>query len=227
MRGRLICLIGIDGAGKTTLVNGTVERLKRQGVRAAGVYGKTLPVLSRLLMAVGRAAFLRKQDIWQDYPNYARHKKRVMNNRLLTRIYEVSVWLDYLPQAYFKIVLPLLFGVTIMCDRYLFDVVIGDLAVHSSYDARQIRRSLNAGFRVLPEPDLVFLIDLPEEVAIRRKDDVPHIEYLSERRRLYLRLAETYPIVKLDGEETPEELMRQIVQRIGSPLPKAGEANGQ
>jgi len=226
MRGKLICIIGIDGAGKTTLVRETVQRLRDQGIRAVGVYGKTLPVISRLLMAAGRRVFLRKQDIWQDYTNYARQKKSVMRSPLLTRIYEAAVWFDYLPQAFVKIVVRLSLGATVVCDRYLFDVVIGDLAVHSRHDDQHMWRSLAAGLRVLPQPDLVFLIDLPEEVAIQRKNDVPHIEYLRERRQLYLRLGKQVPLFKLDGQAKPEELVGEIARRIASPVRREGNDRG-
>lgn len=166
-------------------------------------------------MAAGRKLFLRKQDIWQDYVNYTAHKKFALKNPLLAHIYEAAVWLDYFPQAFFKIAIPLSFGVTVVCDRYLFDTVIGDLAVHLNYDSDQIRRSLHSSFRLLPRPDQAFLIDLPEEIAIQRKNDVPHLDYLRERRALYLRLGELYPMFKLDGQEKPQKLIGQIVQRIG------------
>jgi thymidylate kinase len=227
VRGKLICFIGIDGAGKTTLAQETVRLLRDRGIRSVGVYGKTVPVLSRLLMAAGRRILLRKENIWQDYSSYATHKKRVMRNSLLARVYEAAVWLDYLPQVLIKVILPLSTGATVVCDRYLFDTVVGDLAVHLNYDDGRIRRSLGAGFRMLPEPDQVFLIDLPEEVAIQRKDDVPHTEYLRERRELYLRLGELCPMHQLDGQERPEELVRQIARTLGSPPKQARRERGQ
>lgn len=227
MKGKLICFIGIDGAGKTTLAKETVRLLQDRGIPSVGVYGKTLPVLSRLLMAAGRTVFLRRENIWRNYSNYATRKKSVMRNSLLTHVYEAAVWLDYVPQVLIKIILPRSTGVTVVCDRYLFDTVVGDLAVHLNYDDRRIRRCLGTGFRILPEPDQVFLIDLPEEVAIQRKDDVPHTEYLRERRELYLRLGELCPMHRLDGQERPEELMRQIARTLGSPPKQAGRERGQ
>jgi dTMP kinase len=121
------------------------------------------------------------------------------------------VWTDYLPQAYSKIGMPLLFGRTVVCDRYVFDTVVNDLGVHLEYDARDVRLSLASIFRVLPEPDVVFLIDLPEEVALGRKDDIPHIDYLRERRELYLLTAQLYPMFELDGLESPEALADQVM----------------
>jgi thymidylate kinase len=216
VKGKLICFIGMDGAGKTTLTVETARRLRDRGIRVARVYGRMVPVISRLLMVVGRSIFLRKHDTWQDYPNYVEHKKRVLRNPLLSRFHEASIWLDYLPQAFLKITLPLSLGLTVVCDRYLFDTVIGDLAVHLSYDNERVRRLLDSSFRFLPRPDRVFFIDLPEEIAIQRKDDVPHTAYLRERREFYLHISELYPMSKLDGQENPEMLMTEVMQHIDS-----------
>jgi thymidylate kinase len=70
-----------------------------------------------------------------------------------------------------------------------------------------ISRLLN----IMPEPDLIFLIDLPSEIAYSRKNDVPHISYLSERRELYCSLKEKYDakIVILDGTNTPDALFKE------------------
>jgi dTMP kinase len=162
--------------------------------------------------------FLEQQDIWRDYSQYTIAKKRVLRDAFLVQAYRISVWIDYLPQAYSRIGMPLLFGRTIVCDRYVFDTVVNDLGSHMEYDAKDIRLSLASIFQLLPEPDIVFLIDLPEEIALGRKDDVPHIEYLRERRELYLLTARLYPMVELDGAEPPEALADQVMAELARRL---------
>jgi dTMP kinase len=214
MRGKLICFTGIDGSGKTTLSKYVAQGLRDGEGRAAYVYGRTVPAVSHLLMTAGRRVLLREHDMWRDYGGYTMEKKRALENSLLAQAYRFSVWIDYVPQALSKIRAPLLLGRTIVCDRYVFDTVINDLAVHLTYDAERIRRTLAASFQLLPEPDHAFLIDVPEKVALARKDDVPHIDYLRERRELYLLTAELYPMVKLDGTEALEALLDQVLRRI-------------
>lgn len=214
MRGRLVCFTGIDGSGKTTLSRKVARCLRDGGERTAYVYGRTVPAISRLLMTAGRKVLLREHDVWHDYGGYRIDKKRTLENPLFAQAYRCSVWIDYIPRALSNIRAPLVFGRTIVCDRYVFDTVINDLAVHLAYDAEQIRRTLAASFQLLPEPDHAFLIDVPEEVALARKDDVPHIDYLRERRELYLLMAELYPMVKLDGTEALEVILDQVLRRI-------------
>lgn len=214
MSGRLICFTGIDGSGKTTLSRMVAERLREGGERAVCAYGRCVPVLSRVLMTAGRKIFLEERNVWRNYPEYAMEKKRALENAFLAQAHRLAVWTDYLPQAFFKIGIPLSVGRKVVCDRYVFDTIVNDLGVHLGYDTHDIRVALAAIFRLLPEPDMVFLIDLPEEIALRRKDDVPHIDYLRERRGLYLLIAQLYPMFELDGMETPEALTDQVLAQL-------------
>lgn len=220
MKGRLICFTGIDGSGKTTLSRKVARCLSDRGECALYVYGRTVPAFSRLLMIAGRRTFLRRHDIWRDYAGYTMDKKRALRNSLLARAYRFSVWTDTLAQALLNIEIPLLLSRTVVCDRYVFDTVINDVAVHLDYDAESIERCLAPIVQLFPEPDHVFLIDLPEEVAMGRKDDVPHIDYLRERRELYLLTAQLYPMFKLDGTKAPEALLGEVLAQLGPCLEK-------
>src|SRR5262249_46557372 len=72
---------------------------------------------------------------------------------------------------------------------------------------------LNLFFLWNPKPDVVFLVDTPEEIAMRRKSDIHSIEYLRERRTEYLRMAERYGFQVLDGQAAPEQLLREVLER--------------
>lgn len=211
---RLICMTGIDGAGKTTLVRRTVSALQRKGESAVYVYGRTYPVLSRFLMAAGRITLLRKQDIWQDYGQYATSKKRVMRNPFLSWVYTASVLVDYYSQIWLKL-LPHFFSRRfVILDRYVYDTVINDLSVHLSYSEERTAKAIDQGLRLLPTPMLSILIDLPEEVAFSRKDDMPHVDFLKERRELYVQLLSRPEFMKINGEDDPDELLRETLQLI-------------
>ena len=60
--------------------------------------------------------------------------------------------------------------------------------------------------RILPQVEVIFdltiLIDLPEEVAFSRKADMPHVDYLRERRPWYLQLRKRPEVEQFDGETT-------------------------
>lgn len=216
---KLVCISGIDGTGKTTLAYGLAEALCRRGIRAAYVYGRTYPVVSRALMALGRLTMLRGHNQWHDYTGYTASKKSVMGNRLLAGIYRAAILLDYYPQVWLKLLPHLLSRRLVVCDRYIYDTVISDLAVHLSYSPEQTDRALERALKWLPRPMLTALLDVPPEVAFSRKDDVPHLDYLRERRSWYLRLQCRPEVKAFDGGKAPDTVLQAVLAAsVGAPV---------
>ena len=73
---------------------------------------------------------------------------------------------------------------------------------------------LNNLLRYSPEPDITFLIDVPEKIAYQRKDDTPSIEYLKERRKMYLDMGKAYKMVIFDGSKSLEDLKNLIQKEV-------------
>jgi len=65
--------------------------------------------------------------------------------------------------------------------------------------------------KIFPKPDFVFMIDLPEEVAFNRKNDIQSVEYLKERRQLYLEMSDKYGFIKINGQDTPQDILAQVL----------------
>ena len=211
---RLVCITGIDGTGKTTLARGVTRALRGESDGAAYIYGRTYPVLSRALMALGRMTLLRRHDQWQDYTSYTASKKGTMNNRLLAAVYTAAILADYYPQIWLKLLPHLLADRTVVCDRYIYDTVISDLAVHLNYLEERADRTIDRCMRLLPRPTLTVLLDVEPEVAFARKDDVPDVEYLRERRWWYRRLTERREVVVIDAERPSEEVQARVLDAV-------------
>lgn len=214
----LVCVTGIDGAGKTTLARHIAAALRQQGRPAVYVYGRIYPVVSRLLMALGRITLLRRDDPRRDYGAYTAGKKQTMSNPLLAWPYTAAVLLDYYIQVWFKLLRHLFSRRIVVSDRYIYDTVISDLTVHLNYSPAQTERAIERGLRLLPTPMLTVLIDLPEQVAFSRKTDVLHIDHLRERRGWYLRLDARPEVERFDGVGSPESLLQASLSRIISRL---------
>ena len=208
---QLICITGIDGTGKSTLARNTVSALRRQGVDAVYVYGRTYPVISRALMALGRMTLLRRKNIWRDYHRYTSSKKQAMRNPVLVWAYTSAILTDYFVQVWLKLLPHLLARRVVVADRYVYDTVISDLAVHLNYTEKQLECALRRTLKLVPAPLLTVLIDVPPEVAFARKDDVPHVDYLRERREWYIRLARWPRVALLDGQRPPQELVQALL----------------
>ena len=214
IKGSLICITGIDGVGKTTLAKNLVKMMTQDGVRFEYVYGRLKPFILRPFMILGRKILLKGKNIFSDYTNYKNTKKYLSKNYpILAWIYQALLLFDYFIQIFLNIKIRLLLGKNIICDRYIYDVVITDLSVDFNYSEKDVRKVLHYILLLLPKPDVVFLIDLPEEIAYRRKNDIPSIDYLRDRRRTYLSLSKEFGMVILDGSQSLEEL-RQTAKEV-------------
>lgn len=217
MKGFLISFSGIDGAGKTTLARNTVKALKNKGIRCRYVYGRLQPLILKPFFIIARKSFLKGEDLFRNYQDYSHTKRKtIRRHSFLFAIYRYILLLDYSLQLLFRIRIPLLLGRNIICDRYISDTVITDLAVDTSYSITAIKRLINRLYRIAPRPALAFLIDLPEEIAFQRKNDTPAIDYLKERRNLYLNIGREYKIVILDGRDKLDQLGESVLQKINT-----------
>ncbi len=207
----LICFTGMDGAGKTQQAKFLDSFLKEEGIKSQYVWARFEPKLIKPLAWLGKAIFFRGKDMVKDYGGYHDNKRRVLSSFPIAQVYQALMTFDYLLQVLFRVRLPLVMGNTVVCDRYYPDTLV-DLAVDQNYSTGKLKSTLKLFSRLFPKPDLMFLIDLPEEVAFQRKDDIPSLEYLQERRRLYLDVARENGMVILDGSMSEAEV-RDIVER--------------
>ena len=208
-----ICFTGIDGTGKTTLSKELVELLNKKGVKCKYVYAGLITHILKPFMLIGRLIFLRGKNI-EYYSEYSNTKRKAIEKRpFLSWIYQKILLFDYFLQIFWKIKIPLRLGKNIVCDRYVYDTVINNIP-RSDNSINNIRWLLKKCFRIAPKPDIAFLIDVSEEIAYQRKDDVPSIEYLKERRNIYLDIGEEYDMRILDGCKDLRELKEQVRKEV-------------
>ncbi len=218
-KGFLICFTGMDGTGKTTLSKNLVKSLKEREIECKYVYARLTPLISKPFMWIGRLIFLHGKNMFENYSDYADTKRTVVEcNSFLSRIYQQILLFDYFFQVFFKVKIPLIFSKNIVCDRYVYDTVITDLSVDMDYSNDKIINLLNNLLHIFPKPVITFLIDVPEEIAYKRKNDTPSIEYLRERRDAYLSVGNKYKMVILDGTKKLEELQCEIEKEVGKCL---------
>ena len=208
-----ICFTGIDGAGKTTLAKWLTGRLNRDRFECKYVYNRLTPFLLKPWIIVGQKLFLRGKDI-NDYAEYSAIKRRAIRNNPLSSVYQWLLLLDYSIQVFLKVKIPLMLGKNIVCDRYVYDTLVTDLAVDFGYSDRKVRSVLERFSRLFPKPTLTFLLDVPEEIAYKRKKDIPSMQYLEERRKIYLTVGKQCGMTILDGTKKPGELQNEIENRV-------------
>jgi len=113
-------------------------------------------------------------------------------------------------QVFFKVSFPLYLGRQLVVDRYVFDIAV-NLSLTSGKNVEYAKKLIDWSLRFSPRPDHVFYIDLPEEIAFNRKDDIQDIAYLKERRQRYLWLAKEYGFTILDGTKSENRVLSEAL----------------
>jgi len=213
-KNKIVNIVGIDGSGKSTLGKGIADSLSKDGIKVQLIYCQYFAKLLYPIKRLAKHTVMKKTDEFTDYKKYIKKKTGfTQNHKVLGSIY-IAIWLiDYSMHIFFKVTLKLdKFEVNVI-DRYLFDIVV-NISILAGWRFEQANRILSILFHLHPEPDLVIYVDLPEEVAFSRKDDIQSIRYLEERREFYLRLAKHWKFEIIDGAKKKEEILEEATALI-------------
>jgi len=218
-KGYLIVFTGIDGSGKTTQANLLVESLNENGIDASYVWTRWEPSLLRFL--VNRWKNNNKSENINRLNrkvNVVRNiKNRFKNNPVFIWLWMGAFLFDYGIQIIPKIHLALLNKRFIVSDRIYYDSVVDQTVTFGRRIDWLLEHLDSLLVRIIfPKPDMVIYVDCPGEIAFARKDDAPNLKYLTDRREIYLKLADKYQWVRMNGTLPVEEVaagVKDIVYR--------------
>jgi thymidylate kinase len=211
----LIALCGIDGTGKSTQASLLREQLSASGVPTEVLWCRWDPVLARpaiwllgRLSRRDRAESARPSANDESVETRRALKGRLLSNPLIRRLWTGVMVLDYGLQVAPKLSRARRKADVVIVDRYRHDVLVDLSAGGEFVSTPRILRWL------LPEPDLIIVLDVDEEVAFARKPDSPDITYLTQRRQLYRQLAQAPNAILLEASESTEAVSDSVFREI-------------
>ena len=214
MNFNLINIIGVDGSGKTTLAKALVSDLQHIDPGIRYEYCQYFAKLLYPIKLAARLSVMRRTGEFRNYNEYNRKKKETSGRfPLLANIY-AGIWLlDYIIQIFFKVSLPLMLGKKLVVDRYIFDIAV-NISLTTNNAVTYAEKVTTFFFRIVPEPDIVIFIELPDEVAFSRKTDIQDVAYLRERNERYRELSKKYGFYSIDGTKTPKQMLVDTKQVV-------------
>ncbi|HKM09352.1 MAG TPA: dTMP kinase [Candidatus Methanomethylophilaceae archaeon] len=194
MVGRFIVFEGIDGAGKSTLIEGLSKSLSSRGIDIVSTAEPTEGPIGRMI----RSGTVRK--VSQNAEALLFTADRACHTQ------EILEWKES--------------GKTVLCDRYYASTIAYQSTnLEGTKADKEWLKEINRP--IIIEPDITFLLDIDPEMGMERvngRGDVSKFEvteYLKKVRSNYLEMAKESNFHVIDASGTEEEVLAEAIAIIG------------
>jgi len=226
-RGHVVALSGVDGSGKSAQSWGLIEALERTGIPAAVEHE---PLGSeRLLWVVGGLAhrFVRRTARYGVFADAARRTEAGASilgdpgnpapsggrtHVLLTQTWATFVAVANALTHWRTASRHLVGGRVVIHDRYVLDSVVRLRTLYGETRSFRLQRWLLR--RLSPQPLCAFLLDVPPETALRRKQDRWTADQLAAQVELYRAEREGLGVTLVDGDRPQEQICAEIAAEV-------------
>lgn len=141
-----------------------------------------------------------KEGAWTDALENAPYKVR----ERLGKIYLALLFVDYLVITFVKVRLPLIFRRTLVCDRYVYDLLM-EVAL-SGFHATLFSRLMP---HLAPEPNIVFFVNASPKLIIERRPTFSEVD-IRAKQQVYQNLARMFGFKTIDTRNGFEENQNYI-----------------
>lgn len=208
----VICIIGPDGAGKSTQARKLIEVLQRRGIDCEYRWFGAHHLVSLPLLGYARLVGLSEVEQLESGRKIGYHY--FWRSSVVSTLYPFLLLLDTFITYLFRIRLPhMVFGRTFVCDRFVHDIVVRVML--STGDDEFHRSAVGRWFlQMVPERSTVFLLTADVETLRSRRDDVRQDETIERMVKLYDELATDLNIRRIDATDSPERIHEEILAQI-------------
>lgn len=186
-----ICITGIDGVGKTTHVNLILEHLREKGIKCQYKWLRFHHLFSLPFLAFCRVAGYTRLSTLGNSQKCSYHE--FYKSRLVSAIYPWILFFDTFLFTVIKVYIPMLFGINIVCDRFVYDTLI-DMAV-ATKDHEIYRKPIGKLFlKLVPKNAHFVMLYLERSIIFSRRPELKDDLTFNERYGLYEKLSSQFSV---------------------------------
>jgi thymidylate kinase len=208
----IIYLTGIDGCGKTTVVDWLAKTLRSKGYPVTVLWLRFNHVLSKPLLGLcrimGLTTYRIEKGVRVGYHEF-------QDSPVISRLFIVLQYLDAALVRWFRIGPRLLRkNQIIILDRYVYDILI-DLMVDTGIDELWDRWAGRAIVRLVPKDALVLALSRDAEDLLRARPESEVDKNFSKRLELYEQISQKYNLDPVRNSGSRDELLARVAERVG------------
>lgn len=222
--GGVVALSGLDGSGKSSQAAALAEALQRLGFKAEVAWTSVAShpawlqalaqTVKRLLASRGRGPERARDPA---APSGSGDPAKALRQRsdVLTFAWSTVVSVRVALETAWRVWPKVLAGKIVVCDRYVLDSW-----VHLRYqygEERRFRAQIGVIRLLSPRPRVTLLLDVPAEVASRRKQEYSPAQN-ARRARLYREAARSHDANVVDADQPLEDVCSRIADTVISAL---------
>lgn len=204
---RMICLIGVDGCGKTTLLARLSEQLGLSLRKHGYIWSRFRNYLSKPFLCLMRmTGHNRKVVINGVRIGLHEFAGNVLISSIFLLLQKCDMWLDI--QLRYR---PRLAHGLVLGDRCPLDTLI-DLAIDTGRDEQIFDTYGKNLFAALPQPALIVMITRDASTSLANRPDIAADSHYSRRVALYQKMANAFGIPVLRNNGSIEQSLEQLCQ---------------
>jgi thymidylate kinase len=207
-----ICITGIDGVGKTTHVNLIIEHLRKKGIKCQYKWLRFHHLFSLPLLAFCRVAGYTRMSALGDSQKCSYHE--FYKSRFVSAVYPWILFFDTFLFTTIKVYIPMFFGTSIVCDRFVYDTLI-DLAV-ATKDHEIYKKPVGKLFlKLIPKNARFVMLDLDKSTIFSRRLELKDDLTFDERYALYQDFVNLFRIDVVDNDDNIASINKLIISNVG------------
>ena len=217
----LVVVSGVDGSGKTSIIEGIQSYLDSHGYRNRYIWLRYNHYLTKFLLAFCKLTGFTNYEYFKEsrvvYHEFYRSK-------IIAWAFIWLTWIDTFFASLFKVYIPHLFSDrAIICDRWVYDIMI-DLEVDTKQDFSQ-GSFLNKLFKaLLPADAKCFVISREIEVTKGTRDESVNDKNFPVRHHLYQQHGKDSRLQVIDNNGTIEQSIASIIHKVGANFAAQGRS---
>lgn len=208
----IICISGVDGCGKTSIIDGVRRELEADGRSTRYVWLRYNHYLTKFLLVFCRLVGLTRYE----YPDGVRVGYHdFYRSRLVSWLFVAFTYIDTLLVSILLVYLPsLLTSRVLVCDRWVLDIMI-DLEIDTkiSFSAGGWLERLFRG--LMPRSSQCYLIVRDQEAVLQCRPENERDRNFQRRWNLYKEYSARPWVTSIENKTTIEDAVTQIVDRFG------------